>query len=214
MDQSTSCRRFSSGSSVPISKAAWVIMALSSLLLVPSLAAETYLIRPVYTNVTFKITKWMVLPEQGQFRDFDGTLIYDPLHPEQSRIEMTVRAASIDTKDETRDGVLRSDDFFDVAHYPTLTFRSTEVRPSAPDTLLVSGDFTLHGVTKRIVVPVKLHGIHELPSIGKLAGFETTFTIDRRTYGVLGNKWGAVPAALSDEVEIHILIGAVKPAHH
>ena len=214
MNQSTNRRLFSLGSTGLIRHAVSVLIALSSLLLVPSVKAETYLIRPVYTNVTFKITKWMVLPEQGQFRDFEGTVIYDPQHPEQSRIEMTLRAASIDTKDETRDGVLRSDDFFDVAHYPTLTFRSTEVRPGAPGALLVTGYFTLHGVTKRIVVPVKLHGIHELPNIGKLAGFETTFTIDRRSYGVLGTKWGAVPAALSDEVEIHILIGAVKPAHH
>jgi polyisoprenoid-binding protein YceI len=177
-------------------------------------SAETYLIRPVYTNVTFKITKWMVMPEQGQFREFDGTLTYDPAHPEQSHIEMTVQAASIDTKDETRDGVLRSDDFFGVAHYPTLTFRSTEVRATATDALLVTGDFSLHGVTKRIVVPVKLHGIHELPNIGKLAGFETTFTINRKDYGVLGTKWGAVPSALSYEVEIHLLVGAVKPVHH
>ena len=176
-------------------------------------SAETYLVRPVYTNVTFKVTKWMVLPEQGQFRQFDGSVTYDPAHPEQSRIEMSVQVASIDTKDETRDGVLRSEDFFDVAHFPVLTFRSTSVRTSGPDSLLVTGDFTLHGVTKRITVPVTIRGVRELPNIGQLAGFETSFMINRRDYGVLGTKWGAVPGALSDDVEIHLLVGAVKPAH-
>jgi polyisoprenoid-binding protein YceI len=176
-------------------------------------SAETYLIRPVYTNVTFKITKWMVLPEQGQFRQFDGSVTYDPAHPERARIEMSIQAASIDTKDETRDGVLRSDDFFDVVHFPVLTFRSTSVRTSGPDTLLVAGDFTLHGVTKRIRVLVTVRGVHKLPNVGQLAGFETSFTINRRDYGVLGTKWGAIPAALSDDVEIHLLVGAVNPAH-
>jgi hypothetical protein len=58
---------------------------------------------------------------------------------------------------------------------------------------------------------VAVRGVRDLPDIGKLAGFETTFTINRRDYGVLGSRWGAVPATLSDEVEIHLLIGAVKP---
>jgi polyisoprenoid-binding protein YceI len=174
-------------------------------------STETYLIKPVYTNVTFKITKWMVLPEQGQFRELDGTLTYDPLKPEQSHIEMTVQSGSIDTKNDTRDNVLRSEDFFDVARFPQLTFRSTSVRANGANALLVTGDFTLHGVTKRITIPVTVRGVRDLPDIGKLAGFETTFTIDRRDYGVLGNKWGAVPATLSNEVEIHLLIGAVKP---
>jgi polyisoprenoid-binding protein YceI len=176
-------------------------------------SAQTYLIRPVYSTVTFNITKWMVLPEQGQFRQFDGTVTYDPAHADQSKIEMTIWAASIDTKEETRDGVLRSDDFFDVARYPTLTFRSTAVRAISPNNLQVTGDLTIRGVTKRISVPVTVRGVHELPNIGQLAGFDTSFTINRRDYGVLGNKWGAVPAALSDEVEIHLLVGAVKPAH-
>ncbi|WP_109488464.1 YceI family protein [Occallatibacter savannae] len=178
-----------------------------------SSAAETYLIRPVYTTVQFKITKWMVLPEQGQFREFDGTMNYDPAHPDQSNITMTVQASSIDTKDPTRDGVLRSDDFFDVARFPVLTFKSTSVHSNGPNTLLVTGDFTVHGVTKRISFPVTVRGVHQLPKIGNLAGFETTFTINRRDYGVLGARWGAVPAALSDEVEIHLLIGAMEPAH-
>ena len=190
-------------------------VALALVLLLPAAglasSAETYQVKPVYTNVTFKITKWMVLPEQGQFREFDGTLTYDPLKPEASRVEITVQAASIDTKNDTRDGVLRSADFFDVARFPTLTFRSTSVRANGPNALLVTGDFTLHGVTKRITIPVQVRGVHQVPQVGKLAGFETSFTINRRDYGVLGAKWGAVPAALSDEVEIHLLVGAVTP---
>src|SRR3954464_11166127 len=105
-------------------------LAASALLLLVSVAGcasstETYLIKPVYTNVTFKITKWMVLPEQGQFRELDGTVTFHPLKPEQSHIEMSVQAARIDTKNDTRDNVLRAEDFFDVARFPPLRFRST-----------------------------------------------------------------------------------------
>src|SRR5205814_7758346 len=91
-------------------------------------SAETYSIRPVYSTAGFKITKWMVLPEEGQFRDFTGSVTYDPAHPEQSHIEITVQARSIDTKNDTRDGVVCSHDFFDVEKYPMLSFRSVVIK--------------------------------------------------------------------------------------
>lgn len=167
-------------------------------------APARYLVRPVYSNVGFSIVKWGVLKEEGVFRDFAGTLDYDPAAPERSRIDVVVQSASLDTKEEHRDGVVRSDDFLDVARYPTMEFHSTGVRNG-----VVTGNLTIHGVTRRVQFRPAFLGIRDLPKIGKLAGFETTFAINRRDYGVLGSKWGAVPGVLSDEVMVHIIVGAV-----
>ena len=171
-------------------------------------ATTRYLVRPVYSNVGFSIVKWGVLKEQGVFREFSGTLDYDPAAPERSRIDVVVQSASLDTKDDTRDGVVRSDDFLDVQRYPTLEFHSTAVQNG-----VVTGNLTIHGVTRRIQFRPAFLGVRDLPKIGKLAGFETTFAINRRDFGVLGSKWGAIPGTLSDEVQVHIVVGAVQPVH-
>ncbi len=182
--------------------------ALVLLLLAMPLAAETarYQVRPVYSNIQFSIVKWSVLKEEGIFRDFAGTLDYDPAHPQQARIDLLVQTASLDTKNENRDRVVRSEDFLDAERYPTLEFHSTVVNGND-----VSGDLTIHGITRRVRFAVVSRGVRDLPDVGKVAGFETTFTINRRDFGVLGTRWGAIPSVLSDEVEIHIVIGAIRP---
>ena len=88
--------------------------------------------------------------------------------------------------------------------FPTIEFHSTGV-----DHNFVTGNLTIHGTTRLVRFPVTSLGVHEIASIGKMAGFETTFTINRRDFGVLGNRWGAVPGVLSDNVELHITIGAI-----
>jgi polyisoprenoid-binding protein YceI len=180
------------------------------LLLAAPLSAETvrYQVRPVYSNIGFSIVKWGVLKEEGQFREFNGTLDYDPSHPQQAHIDVVAQTASLDTKNETRDKVVKSDDFLDAERYPTLEFHSTAV-----DANSLLGNLTIHGVTKPVRFDVVSHGVRDLPRIGKLAGFETTFTINRRDFGVQGSRWGAVPGVLSDEVAIHIVIGAIRPEH-
>jgi polyisoprenoid-binding protein YceI len=163
-----------------------------------------YSVKPVYTSLRFSIVKWGVLKEEGIFRDFDGTLVYDAAHPATARIDVVAKAASLDTKNENRDQVVTGEDFLDAQRYPTIEFHSTGV-----DHNFVTGNLTIHGTTRRVRFPVTSLGAHEIPSIGRLAGFETTFTINRRDYGVLGNRWGAVPGVLSDNVELHITIGAI-----
>jgi polyisoprenoid-binding protein YceI len=174
--------------------------------------ATRYLVRPTYTSIRFSIVKWGVMKEEGIFRDFNGTLDFDPAHPERSRIEITVQAPSIDTKNETRDNVVRSDDFLDVARYPTLSFVSRSVNQEG-GRWFVTGDLTIHGTTRRIRVPISQLGLRDLPKIGKLAAFETSFTVNRRDYGVLGAKWGAIPGTLDDAVDIHIIVGGIKQVH-
>lgn len=188
-------------------------LALLLLLAATTANAEVtrYLVRPTYTSIRFSIVKWGVMKEEGIFRDFNGTLDFDPAHPERSRIELVAQAASIDTKNDSRDQVVRSDDFLDVARYPTLSFVSRSVTQEAGH-WFVTGDLTIHGTTRRIRVPVSQLGIRDLPNVGKLAAFETSFAVNRRDYGVLGARWGAIPGTLDDTVDIHIIVGGIKPA--
>lgn len=172
--------------------------------------APVYRISKSYTTLSFIATKWMVFKEQGIFRDFNGNFAFDAQHPETAMIDVTVEAASLDTQNETRDNVLRSDDFFDATRYPTLTFRSSTVRETTGGGLEVTGDLTIHGVTHRITVPARIIGVHNVPGVGDMAGFESQFTIDRRDFGVMGTRWSGGKLAIDYHVEIHLLIGGVR----
>jgi polyisoprenoid-binding protein YceI len=190
-----------------------LLVALLSVALVPQRSWSSpflYRVSKTYTTLEFAVTKWMVFKEQGLFQDFQGQLVYDPAHPEKSQVEVTVQASSLDTREPTRDKVLRSDDFFDVEKYPTLSFRSTNAVPKGPDALEVTGDLTIHGTTHRIRIPVKVLGVQEVPNAGTFVGFETNFTIDRRDYGVLGSRWSGGKVAIDNTVYIHLILGGVK----
>ena len=172
--------------------------------------ATAYDISHVYSNVGFSITK-IFFKEEGGFRDYSGQVVFDAAHPERSRVQVTVQAASIDTRIETRDKVLRSDDFFDVERYPTLNFVSTSVTPKSAELLDVAGDLTIRGVTKHITIPVHYLGHKQMAGWHDFVGFETDFTIDRTDFGVNGTRWSGGNLILSKEVNIHLSIGAVKP---
>jgi len=174
------------------------------------LASPTYELGPTYGHVRFSITKWGVFQEEGSFRDLAGTLDFDPRRPETSRVDVVVQAASIDTNNSTRDSTLRSDDFFDVLKFPTLEFHSTQVVPKEPGNFDVSGNLTVHGVTKLITVRARLLGMSDQPGVGQLVGFETTFRIDRSDYGILGSRWSAGRLVLGREVQISIRLGGVR----
>jgi polyisoprenoid-binding protein YceI len=172
--------------------------------------AATYEISHVYSNVSFSIMKFF-FKEDGGFRSYTGEVYYDPAHPERSHVRMTVQADSIDTRSEGRDRALRSDDFFDVEHYPTLTFVSTSVTPKSDNLLDVTGDIAIHGVTKHLSIPVRFLGEKYLQGWGDFVGFDTEFTIDRTAFGVNGSRWSGGAAVLSKDVNIHLAIGAIRP---
>jgi polyisoprenoid-binding protein YceI len=172
--------------------------------------SATYEISHVYSNVSFSIMKFF-FEEDGGFRSYTGEVYYDPAHPQRSHVKMTVQAASIDTRGEGRDRALRSDDFFDVEHYPTLAFVSTSVTLRSDNLLDVTGDITIHGVTKHITVPVRFLGEKYLQGWGDFVGFDTEFTIDRTAFGVNGSRWSGGAAVLSKDVNIHLAIGAIRP---
>jgi polyisoprenoid-binding protein YceI len=184
-----------------------VALALLALLVLPALAAATattYNIDPVHSTVGFKV-RHFVTSVPGRFNEFAGTIVYDSENPAASKVEFTVQAASLDTRNEKRDGHLKSADFFDVENHPTLTFKSKKVSGSG-DALQLTGDLTIRGVTKEVTVPVEVLG-----TMGPKAGFATEFKIDRQDYGVAWNR--AVEGGgtiLSDEVTIRIDVEAEK----
>jgi polyisoprenoid-binding protein YceI len=179
------------------------VALLASLALPAAAEVSRWEVDVAHSNVGFSIRHFLT-QVPGEFQDFSGAIAYDAANPAASSVEVTVQAASIDTDHDDRDNHLRSPDFFDVAQHPTLSFKSTAVKALDGDTLEVTGDFTLHGVTQRITVPVEVLGV-----MGKKAGFSTAFTIDRQAYGV---KWNRAldtgGAILGDEVRIAIDVEA------
>lgn len=160
-----------------------------------------------FTNVGFSITEFGVMKQDGSFRDFSGDVLYDAAHPERSHVNFTVQVASLDARSHNREHVVLSDDFFDAQRFSTMTFASTSVSGKPDNALDVTGDLTIRGVTKRITVPVRYLGIHEISSGEKFAGFETSFTVDRTEFGVNGNRWQGGKLLLSKEVNIHLTVG-------
>jgi polyisoprenoid-binding protein YceI len=190
------------------------LLALAAVLIAapaPAPAATTYSVDPTNATIGFSIVKWGVIREEGIFRDFTGTIVFDRMKPDESRVTFTVSSRSIDTKNSTRDETLRSADFFHAERYPRLTFRSTKVVPRSNDIAEVTGDLTIRGVTRRITIPVRLLGTRSEPGVGQIAAFETSFEIDRRTFGVLGTRWsGATPGILGNTVSVRIVAGGIS----
>jgi polyisoprenoid-binding protein YceI len=169
---------------------------------------------PSHSSVSFTI-RHFVSNVPGRFKDFEGVIQHDRQKPEASSVSFTVQAGSIETDNDERDEHLRSADFFDVQKFPTLTFTSTSVKAKDADELDVTGDFTLHGVTRRITIPVQVLGTVKGPH-GEKAGFETSFTINRKDYGIVWNRVLDAGPMLGDDVRITVSVEAnrqdVQPA--
>lgn len=171
-------------------------------------APPEYAVLRHHSSVEFTVLKWNVYRELGRFTRFDGMLRYDPQRPQASSIEFAVEAASIDTGMPLRDRILRSDDFLDAEHHPLLTFRSTSVRAERHGTLHVSGTLTIRGIVQRVGVPVTVIGVGTHPHVGRIAGFEAVFAVDRTLFGIDGARWSGGRDSLSKDVEVRVRIGS------
>jgi polyisoprenoid-binding protein YceI len=172
-------------------------------------ATETFAFDKSHTLVGFRIRHWLTKVE-GRFRDFEGRILLDRSKPETSKVDVTIQAASIDTSAESRDKHLRSADFFDVEKYPTITFVSSKVVPKGKDLYEVTGDLTLHGVTKTLTIPVRHTGFLNLGKQEK-AGFELTIPINRKDFGIGWNRTADTGGVmLGDDVEINVQVEANK----
>jgi len=166
------------------------IAATGALLLVPVLSsASTWRLDHDHTSIQFKVRHLMVSNVKGVFHDFDGTIDIDDQDLTKSKASATIRTDSVDTGVAKRDADLRSANFFDVAHYPTMTFVSKKIVRSGADGLKVTGDLTIHGTTREVVLDVE----GPSPAVkdpwgGTRRGATATVTINRKDFGLLYNK--------------------------
>jgi polyisoprenoid-binding protein YceI len=150
-------------------------------------APGVFTLDPAHSHVGFSVRHMMIAKVRGRFADFTGTLTLAD-DPFQSSVEVEVDLASIDTRDEQRDGHLRSPDFFDVEQYPKMTFRSTSVRINGGDSVRVDGELTLHGVTQPLVLDVVYDGVGQDPWGNQRMGLSATGEIDRDAFGLTWNQ--------------------------
>jgi polyisoprenoid-binding protein YceI len=175
--------------------------------------AATWQLDPAHTSIGFAVRHLMVSTVRGRFSKVSGVVQVDEADPSKSRIEATIDASSIDTGNEKRDAHLRNADFLDVAKYPTITFRSTGAEKTATGWKM-TGDLTLHGVTRPVVLDVEGPTEPIQDSWGNTrAGAAATTTINRRDFGITWNKLlEAGGVTVGDEVRITIDVEATRTA--
>ncbi|HEX7814236.1 YceI family protein [Dyella sp.] len=160
----------------------------------------TYKLDPGHTMVLFTWNHFGFSNPTANLGLGDGTLVFDEKNPAKSSVEVTLPLANLDTHVSALDGHLKKPDFFDADKFPTVTFKSTKVQAEGAGKYKVTGDLTVHGVTKPVVLDAKLNKSGEHPMLKKQAiGFDATATIKRSDFGV-----GAYVPNVSDEIKIHI----------
>lgn len=170
----------------------------------PALAADSYTIDAVHSQVVFRIKHMGVSYNYGTFDKLSGSYVIDGAN---SSIELTIDAASVDTSNAKRDEHLRGTDFFNAKEFPSITFKSKSVKGSG-DTWEVAGDLTYRGVTKPLTAKVVKVGEAKGMRPGEYrSGFEATFTIKRSDFG---DNYGTEMGALGDEVALMVNIEGVK----
>lgn len=167
-------------------------------------APETYVIDPGHSSVQFRI-KHFFSKVTGGFQKFEGTIVYDADAPEKSEVKATIDVASVDTNQAKRDEHLRAPDFFDTAKYPKMTFVSKSWKKTGSDTFEVTGDLTLHGVTKPVVLTARHLGSGEAMKGSFISGWEVRGTLKRSDFGITTGG-----PAVGDEVDIEIDVEAKK----
>jgi polyisoprenoid-binding protein YceI len=172
-----------------------------------------YNIDPAHSIIGFSIRHLEIAWVEGRFKDFKGAIHFDEKDVTKSSIEFTAKVESIDTGVEQRNAHLRTADFFDVAKYPEMSFKSTRVERRGKDSYVLHGDFTLKGVTKPVALPFTVTGAIKDPWGNTRFGVSAQTKIDRRDYGI---TWGKAlengGLDVGTEVTIDLQLEAVKPA--
>jgi len=167
-------------------------------------AADTFKVDPGHASAVFSVQHLGVSNLYGRFNDISGTVVFDKNVPSKSSVELSVAVESLDTHLPKRDQSLKSPDYLDAKQFPTITFKSTKVE-AAGDSFKVTGDFSLHGVTKPLTVDFKKVGEGKGVQGEPRAGGETRFTIKRSDFG-MNFQQGAV----GDEIAIILSLEGVK----
>ncbi len=188
--------------------------ALAALLCLPAFAGSTtYQIDPRHSSAQFAVTHLMISTVRGEFHGVTGTVILDDSDISKSSVNVTIDASSLDTREPDRDKHLKSQDFFDVANHPTITFQSSKVESAASDKLRVTGDLTIRGITKQVVLevtspksPIKdPWGLQRTAASGAAK-------INRQDFGVAWNKsLDSGGVVVGDNVDITLDVEMIVP---
>jgi polyisoprenoid-binding protein YceI len=164
-----------------------------------------------HSNVDFTIRHMMVSNVRGSFSAFDGTLNFDPANPAAAAVDVTIQVDSINTGVADRDAHLKSPDFFDVAAYPTITFKSTDIQVTGDNTAKVTGDLTIRDVTKAVTLDVEFLGQANSPFGDVRGGFDASGKINREDFGLTWNHaLEAGGVLVGKDVKIQLAVEVIK----
>jgi polyisoprenoid-binding protein YceI len=173
-------------------------------------AADTFVFDKAHSTIGFQV-RHLFSTVPGKFDDFTGTINYDEANPENSSVEVTIKTASVNTGVKMRDDDLRSPNFFDAAKYPEITFKSKSVKLTGNNTADVTGDLTMHGVTKEAVLKVELLGKGAGMKPGSVvSGWNAATALKRTDYGLTWNKVIEGTQVVGDDVKIDLNVEADK----
>jgi len=182
-------------------------LAIALLLTLPAAAQDTWQIDPMHTAAQFSVRHLGISTVRGAFTKVSGTILLDEANPAKDQIQATIEVASVDTRVEMRDNDLRSPNFFDAAKYPTITFTSKKVEPAGPGKLKITGDLTIHGVTKEAVLDVEgPTPAMKDPWGNPRRGASASTKVIRQDFGVSG-----APGIVGDEITIFLDVEFFKP---
>lgn len=178
----------------------------------PQVATRTsWLFDPHHSSVEFKAKHMMVTTVKGQFKNVTGKIVGELEDPTLAEVDVEIDASSIDTRNEQRDAHLRSADFLDVENYPTITFRSNRIERVDSDTYNVTGDLTVRGVTREVVLKTTVNGAGKSPFGTEVAGVSAETRINRKDFGLTWNVALETGGWLvGDDIKVEIEVEAVK----
>jgi polyisoprenoid-binding protein YceI len=172
----------------------------------------TYKIDPAHSSAQFVVRHMMISNVRGGFSSVQGTIEYDPGNPNESRVEVVIDASKISTLEEQRDAHLRSPDFLDVEQYPTITFKSKKVAPAGDSEFKVTGDLTIHGVTREVVLNVDGPTPEGKDPFGNTRiGASASTKIKRSDFGLTWNaalETGGI--LVGDDLKIELEVSAIR----
>jgi len=176
-------------------------------------ATTTYQIDPRHSDAQFAVAHLMISTVRGEFHGITGMVVYDDGDVSKSSVNVTIDATTVDTREPDRDKDLKSDKFFDVANHPSMTFKSTKVEAAGPGKLKVTGDLTIRGITKPVVLEVTVPKAPIKDPWGfQRSAVSGTTKINRQDFGVAWNKTldsGGV--MIGDNVDITLDVEMVVP---
>jgi polyisoprenoid-binding protein YceI len=187
-----------------------ILLSLTSTIVLAGLGAtsrgaDLYKVDPVHSSIVFRIKHLGVVNVYGRFNEISGTVIFDKENPSQSAVDFSVPVESVDTHVQKRDQHLKSPDFFNAKEFPVMTFKSKAVKKTDEDTYQMTGDLTLHGVTRSLTIDFKKGGEGKGMQNEYRSGGETQFTIKRSDYGM-----NFMLNGVGDEVSVMVAIEGVR----